>query len=172
MPSREDLGTAFDIVHYEARMLRHTSQLLASGALGDGALRNAVLESFLIHARGLDDFFYRDRQWSDDLLAGDFIVAPSSWVQVRPAKPQELQDVRERTGKEIAHLTYKRTPGVAIEKEWPFVAIRDALESVFEAFLTHVDRNALGDRLQAFTPGQTTVGSFLGVTIVNASTNL
>ncbi len=69
----------------------------------DRLLNNVLVESFLIHARSLDDFlaFTGGKRKPDDVFAIDYI---QSWV------PGEVltKDVRDVINKRVAHLTINR----------------------------------------------------------------
>lgn len=78
-----------------------------------------MLESFAIHARALIQFFYEGRTGGypesssrrsgkrfRNAYADDFFD-DATWRISRPRpKPASLQNVADRVGKEIAHLTY------------------------------------------------------------------
>src|SRR5262249_59650203 len=85
--------------------------------LADPLLRNALVESMLIHVRALQDFFEATgrRTWRgierDDILSSDFGF---------PARPLALPaDYRSRTDTEAAHLSYTRARRASIkDREW------------------------------------------------------
>ena len=52
-PSQEQLREMATHVAYEWGMLRATTSLLGEAGLPEGATRNSILESFLLHARQL-----------------------------------------------------------------------------------------------------------------------
>jgi hypothetical protein len=105
---------------------------------------NAFIEAFGVHIRSLLDFFYTQGQ-DDDVVAAHFFTPPSIWENVRPFKSKEdLQKIKNRVNKEIAHLTYSRQNVKA--KSWPFKEIHDDLSRIVEVFCSHVPENFLGDR--------------------------
>ena len=74
-PPAEKLQKASEHLHYEAWMLVSTAQALAGAQQGLDAAQirvNALLESFVIHARVLMDFMYDDKPWNDDVAAMSF----------------------------------------------------------------------------------------------------
>ncbi len=73
-------------------MFRQLANGLASGVLGEGPIKNAALEAFLLHARALTEFFYQSSPRSDDIVAQDFMPAPVTWAVVCP--PITSCDVR------------------------------------------------------------------------------
>jgi hypothetical protein len=70
-------------------------------------IHNARLESLTIHARALIGFLYADlgRVGADDVIADDYL---SEWPTVRPEGSFYLREVKERTDKEVAHITRVR----------------------------------------------------------------
>lgn len=69
-------------------------------------LYDAVLESFLIHARNLIDFFIGPTSpRRDDIVATDFFRQASLWAP--RADRAALNQLRSRIAKRNAHLTYR-----------------------------------------------------------------
>lgn len=125
-------------------MLRETANKLGNAHLPDDwVARNALLESFTLHARALLDFFYGRRRKKDDALASDFFEE-DAWEQSRPPMAGTLSDVNRRVGKEIAHLTYSRANVTEEAKGWPIVPMYLALASVFGRFVQIVPEQAIG----------------------------
>ncbi len=107
--NEDELRAASDHLHYEIQMLRGTMTLLATQALGESVLSNALIESFTIHARALIHFLYPSGQVVDsDVLAEDFFDNSERWLATRPEEPTAFGRARGRVNKEIAHLTYDR----------------------------------------------------------------
>lgn len=79
----KELMIASDWLIYEYWMLKGLAQLLRQDddLTEIGLLRNAVLDSFLIHARALVDFFYKSRKDKADVVASDYldIKGKSHW---------------------------------------------------------------------------------------------
>ena len=145
-PTNAQLKAMSEHLAYELWMLRSVAGVLGLGVFGEGQVRNALLESFSIHARTLLDFFFpaiapppRD----DDLLASDYFQSAGRWEDVRGELPRDLIDVRRRVGKEIAHLTITRLDVTPETKPWNFPAIAAALDGVFRKFLRSVDPGLL-----------------------------
>ena len=149
-------------VTYEAGMLVGTFEPLK--ALPDSIARNAALESFLIHARAMDDFLSSDKARSDDVVAKHYM---ESWTSesVLPA------DARKAVNKLVAHLTSKR-----LDKQPVNIAdVLDAVIGQFEKFLEELPPERRGwfgkvegfltrarnDDAMTFTTTSTTVVSIL-----------
>lgn len=134
---------------YEFWMFNSLAQAMASGVFGQGALNNAALESFTLHARALLDFLYAEKPQADDVIAEDYFDEPSQWLTVRPEKTETLKVIHKRVGKEVAHLTYARLEVTAETKQWLFIQIANEINSAFDAFLKNVAENRLGSSLSS-----------------------
>lgn len=133
-----ELKKGMDFFAYELHMMRRTAERLGRGE-SDDVTRNALLESFLIHARALVGFFGK-RSKDDDIIACDYV---STWAE---AIPQYLRDVYDRVNKEVAHLTTTRHTTAVPEKQHDVAAIQLQLERMIAGFLPQVDPRFLGDR--------------------------
>lgn len=139
----EELRGASKHLHYEVAMFFILARALASGVFGEGILHNAVLESFIIHARILLDFlFLKARPQDDDVVAEDYL---SEWTEIRGEMPPILTDLRFRVGKRAAHLTYSRLAVGSEEKPWEFLKIVGTLEGVLDRFITKVSKEKLAE---------------------------
>lgn len=122
---------------YEFDMLCYTENEIASG-LSTQPQANVLLESFLIHVRNLNDFFYPKNSRNDDAVAADF---HSSW---KPAPSNILTDpLIERIHKEVAHLTWKRKSD-SKDKEWDYKSIADEFRRLMEEFEKQINPSAKG----------------------------
>ena len=149
--SNEELQDASNHLHYEVWMLNSLAQAIASGIANQGWLTNALLESFVVHVRGVMDFLYNDAPQNDDVAAQDFFASADTWTSVRPGLSELLSKAKKRAGKEIAHLTYARLAVTPDTKPWPFVAIANEITSVMKIFLQNVPKEKLGSQWQRDT---------------------
>jgi len=106
--SPEELRKASNHLKYEVWMLQCMAINIHSGLAGNRAINNAFIESFVIHARVLLDFFYPLKPRLDDVIAVDFFDRAKTWEEARPEKTDILKTIHKRVGKEAAHLTYSR----------------------------------------------------------------
>jgi hypothetical protein len=143
----EKLVAASDHLLYEYEMLEATVRLLASGSLGTGAVKNAVVESFVIHARNLTHFFWPRAEKPDDILARQYVRGSSAALEAELGElPEILESVRTRANKEVAHLTDKRI-GLSEElKQWHLLTIAEELDRVMKVFLKHAPPELLHTR--------------------------
>src|SRR5262245_54401754 len=116
-------------IYYELEMLHETAIRLKFGPVDtDVIFRNAFIESFTIHARTLAAFLFYDRTRPDDVTAEDYVKDIDAWKGARGPIPPPLQEVINRTAKEIAHLTSKRLAPGNPKKGW-------AVEEIYRLFL-------------------------------------
>ena len=132
-------------VAYEAFMLSGTTQLIEQNfpppsrvkEAVRGVVRNALLESSLVHIRVFDDFLSRYAPArTDDVVAIDFL---SSWTP----RTCLTQDERDYLNKRLMHLTTVRADGPA---PWQLGKARE-LMNIFREFLQalHADDSEKGD---------------------------
>jgi hypothetical protein len=88
-----------------------------------------VGEACLLHFRNLLDFFYPAQMRDDDVTAANYV--PGWNHQISP----DLEKLRTRTNKELAHLTRRRIDGLAPEKSWDFGDMSVKLTPVIEEFI-------------------------------------
>ena len=148
------LAYSADHVWYEVRMFfgivdvvsrRAQMTCVASRAVME-TLNNSLIEAFAVHLRNVVDFLYNDQPKPTDVVAADF-CAPSSWHAVRPTISQVLEDARNRTNKQIAHLTTERLTGDSPGKRWPFVALADEVRPLLKLFVPRANPRALSPRV-------------------------
>jgi hypothetical protein len=122
-------------VVYEWRMMQATAWMLASG-VGNGnvPLRNAIVESFVVHFRQLGRFFYDGDE--RDIRAGDFLS--QSWAsavgrEFPHLKSNRWQALLDRASKQVAHLTPGRL--ISEDKElWQHWRLRNEMAEYMRAF--------------------------------------
>jgi transcriptional regulator with XRE-family HTH domain len=138
--SVQDLQEGSDHLFYEVWMLYQSMAHLAKSATAryETPLVNALIESFVVHARNLLCVFYGSRQKPDDVLAADFFDDPAQWEKIRPEKTELLEKVARRVGKEMAHLTYARLKVTSQEKPWAFVEICKDIDKIIKIFQKNV----------------------------------
>jgi hypothetical protein len=144
--SIDELRAASEHLHYEIEMLDYTAKALARTSVSN--LRNALLESFTIHARSLLDVFFPSGAEENDVLAEQYFDDPMTWKMARGRKPDF--DVRANVGTQIAHLSYERL-GIGPEaKNWPVSQIHADLMRVVRAFEETAARERLSSTWQDF----------------------
>jgi hypothetical protein len=125
--SVQELSEAFDHLSYEIDMLQAADMAMRSGLFPPGQLLNALLESFVIHARALLHFLDPVSPAKGDVLAVDFILDPETWEAAKGELPKELIQVRQRANKHVAHMTYDRLSVADEARSWDTGAISKEL---------------------------------------------
>lgn len=108
-------------LQYEWETMLYAGNML--GPQRQGMIDNVALESFLVHARCLNDFLWHGPPWGreHDVFAVDF-CDPNKWTKAKVNLPQDqLRAARERNrwGREIMHMTTRRISGTQDNKAWP-----------------------------------------------------
>jgi len=128
---------------------------------------NVYLESFLVHLRSLDEFFYKDlieatkaepplshvELHRSDVTALSFVREQQEWLTARPARPSQLQRSYKRINRTIQHLSWQRLSSSWDEDHNPFVksqdwsvwSVWDALKPTIRAFLDHAEDAVLSE---------------------------
>lgn len=133
-PDAQELSEAPKKFLYELNMFRAAVNAniglpQSSKKIDRNILLNATLESVLLHARNLLDFFCRE-PWKDDIRAFHFL--PKQDALWKSSKLAYLSSIRNDINKHLSHLTYKR---VAKKAEWDLVRISKEIEEAFKEFL-------------------------------------
>jgi hypothetical protein len=103
-------------------MLVSLAHGLASGIAGQGTIATALIESFVVHVRCVLDFLYAPKnRRDDDVIAQDYFDDVAEWENLRPLMSANLEQARDRAGKEMVHLTYARLDVTPEAKPWRFV---------------------------------------------------
>jgi hypothetical protein len=101
------------------------------------------MESFLIHARNLNQFYYAQTiciedatrkirpPKRNDIIAEDYVEGVTAWNP--PLENRLPKDLIDRTDKRLAHLTYQR--GIGNRNDYDYADILRNLECALEAFL-------------------------------------
>ena len=116
---------------YEVWMLWSLANILAINNQGKGVIHNALLESFLMHARILIEFLYKNQPYKDTVRASQYFTSDSPWKSIRPQKTDLLKETEEDAHKYLAHLTYTR---LQRKRKWPYIKIANDIKSVLQVF--------------------------------------
>lgn len=118
------------------------------------------LESYLLHARVLFEFYYKsqsekmERVRDDDCIAEDYIDKAQTFYIERVPK-EELESAIERINKEMAHLSYDRL-GRTPKKSWSIMPIHEMIQKTTTAFYRSLPEyrkayfSSIFDQLQNF----------------------
>jgi hypothetical protein len=148
--TREELQAASEHLLYEVEMFDATAKELLPGTL-PLYQRRITLESFVIHARALGQFFgFGGGRDDDDVLASHFFADERKWRAVRPRQPPALKSVNERVGEEIAHLSYNRLGKTAEDWKWKVHDIHSAMMRVVAEFLGADPQHLVSSKWNAY----------------------
>ncbi|MBI2836681.1 MAG: hypothetical protein HYX75_00060 [Acidobacteria bacterium] len=156
----QELAGALKDLAYEIRMFLETAEMLA--ILKEGTVgHDAVLESFLVHARNLILFFYEtERTHPDDIIVSDY---PNS-SRPKLSEGDQLEEWRGRINKRLSHLSYDR---LKASKEWSVRQIVTKLRPAIEDFNQKFTTPDLTEYLEWFSLKQ---GPSQGVTTTSSTT--
>ena len=124
-------GALKQLNEYEVWMLRSLANILAIDNPSTGVIHNALVESFLIHARILIEFLYKNKTREDTVRASQYFTSDSHWESIRPKKTELLEKTEKDAHKYLAHLTYTR---LQEKKQWPYIKIANDIETVLKVF--------------------------------------
>ena len=130
-----DLHKAADHIGYEVIMLVATRHRLTNLPCVDPDVANAILESFLIHARNLTEFLWFPNKRKDDIRACDYFPA-KIWERTRSELTDDVNTVQNEIAKHIAHLTKKRFSDAYAG--WDTGIIEGSIKECFDVFLRSV----------------------------------
>jgi len=128
-PSANELSVAAGDVNYEMTMLRECSERLRPPP-SDPVLKNALIESYLLHLRNLFHFLgvrEQGHRRGTDVLAAHFV---EPWKP--PDCPAALRGQMDRVNKRLAHLTYERP---MMSDQWDERALTGAMAGLVGKFL-------------------------------------
>lgn len=141
--SLREMQLASELLAYEIWMFYSIVDILSDKRdYSHQAIHNAILESFVIHMRIIIDFFYNDNPKNDDITINDFV--DEDWI--KSEIPDRLKLARNRSNKEIAHLTFKRTT-IEQDKQWKFHEIKNDLQILIDCFIHNMDKKLITERL-------------------------
>ena len=155
-PMTDDELHTYSIEHlyYELEMLFFMREWLVSPDAADRELivNNALIEAFLIHARSLTAFLHYapNPKHPDDVTAEHYVADVEEWRAARGPMPEVLKVLRDRTGREIAHLTTQRHPAGSPKKAWSPQEIILALTPRLKAFVAYVPPQRIDWRFRVF----------------------
>jgi len=145
----DELKSASEILHYELwQMIKLANPSTLDLAAKDLNLHNAVVESFLIHARALIHFLKpKGRTRLDNVLARQYFDSPEQWNRYLGRFPKILEKTRNDANFRLAHISYDRLNVKENEADWPYKEILMELWDVLiYKFIANVPKERLGQR--------------------------
>ncbi len=121
-------------LYYEVWMLYGVTEKLRQG-LTDRYLYNALLESFVVHASIILDFFYKPQVKPDDAKAIHYLDSVGEWNALLPSYAKYFRRFNTKRNKEVIHLSYKRLDVKPEQKYWRVVETTSHIQKLFDKFL-------------------------------------
>jgi hypothetical protein len=84
-----------------------------------------------------------DRARQDDVIADDYLP---DWPELRPEITPLLTEVRERVGKEMAHITRRRATLADEARGWRYSKVHTEVAEAFREFIVRVPEAKVQDR--------------------------
>lgn len=128
-------------ISYEIKMMRELAEGLQGRGVGPRTMRNALLESFLIHYRNLFDFFYPEnkRRLPFDIAASDYLPDRKRWRHSRPdVDMKQVAENRERVNCLLAHLSLRRLK--YRNRSWPDKKMTRNVEALLDEFFSELPK--------------------------------
>lgn len=130
-PTKLELEGAPRALLYELQMFRFSVQRCMDLEL----LHNEALETALLHARNLRDFFCDDHSTEDNICAGYFVDEShkkEGWW--KSSRISYLLQHRTKINKLLSHLTFSRIKKEKDDKGWNLKVISEEIEKAYAEF--------------------------------------
>lgn len=134
----EQLKIATQYFIYHVKMYVETLLWLLTHPRPNGwdTVRNAILESHLIHARVLINFLCNNSGRKTDVIASDYFYdSPDDYI---PKSAAILEIHSQMIGGQLVHLTSKAMPQLKSEQEWYIEETAIELEHLVRRFIVSV----------------------------------
>jgi len=146
VPKEKLIEFSGEHLFYEIWMLFHVDEALTKG-VKDQCIYNALLESFVIHASIIIDFFYRSEIYTGDARAIHYIDDKRAWRESLPSYEKYFKKFHRKRNKEVVHLSYNRLEVKLEEKHWNASKIMKQLRKIVDLFLERADPQLLHPRM-------------------------
>lgn len=126
---------------YHVRMYVETLIWLQTHERPEGwdTIRNAVLETHLVHERVLVNFICNATAKDTDVIAIDYFHdSPNVFL---PLEDEFLKSQAKSIGGQLVHLTIKAMPKLKSEQEWSIRDVATKLVPAIKVFLNNVKEN-------------------------------
>lgn len=142
-PGREAVEEGLRHIGYELEQACQCAALLRAGTHqndDDPVVHNALLESMLLHARSLIEFFVRPAGRFDDMALNDFVATKPRWKRGPDDAVARLgtEHIKTLLDKHLAHLTWPRVG--SNQPSWTYDDIPEDLWSVTNNWCEYLRR--------------------------------
>jgi hypothetical protein len=133
-------------LYYEIWMLYGVTEKLLKGGQ-DEYVFNALLESFVIHASIIIDFFYRPQVYGADARAIHYIADRKKWKESLPSYQRYFKKFHTKRNKEVVHLSFNRLEVRPEERPWNARQIIKQIRKIVDLFLDQADPRLLHPKI-------------------------
>jgi len=133
-------------LYYEFAMLFGVVDILQK-EVEDVYLYNALLESFVVHAANILDFFYKPMIKEDDAKAEHFMDHPQAWRKILPPYEKHFKKFDMKRNKRVVHLSYKRLEIHAEDRRWGVRKIAKEIKKLLKLFVKNANPQHLHPRI-------------------------
>jgi hypothetical protein len=134
-------------LYYEVSMLYGVTDLLVRGTPSH-FIHNALLESFVIHASNVLDFFYRPQVKEDDVKALHYVKDIKQWRTKLPVQSDEFKEFQTKRNKWVMHMSYNRLDVGPQDRRWGAPKLAKQIKKLVDLFLDNADPARLHPRMQ------------------------
>lgn len=136
-------------LYYEIWMLYGVTERMNAGP-DDDYIHNALLESFVVHASVILDFFYKPQVKPDDAKAVHYMNSIEAWNAILPSYAKYFRKFNKKRNKEVMHLSYKRLDVRPDQKRWGAFEVTANIRRLVDKFLEMADPALLDPRIYEF----------------------
>lgn len=138
IPTTKLVSFSREHLYYEIDMLYGVSKVLWRG-VKDPYLYNALLESLVIHASIIVDFFYKPAMKPDDAKAAHYMSDIKKWKEVLPPVNRHFRQFNKKRNKRVVHLSYNRLEVKPEDRKWDSPILTREIKKIVDLFLAHAD---------------------------------
>jgi hypothetical protein len=146
IPQDQLIAFSGEHLYYEIVMLYGVVDYLLKGT-DNMIVYNALLESFVIHASNILDFFYKPQIKEDDAKAIHYMDHPKSWTALLPPQEIHFKDFTKKRSQWVVHLSYKRLEVLPEQKRWGAPKITKEIKKLVNLFLLNASPVLVHPRL-------------------------
>jgi len=119
-----------EMLLWSARILAFLGKVKVRGFIA-WTIKNALLNTFGIHARNLTLFLYPGNSKQPTDVAIDNYISSTDLINNLTPISKNLEKVKEKANKQVAHLTTNRIEYEKKGKEWEFLKIANEIKTIF-----------------------------------------
>ena len=133
--SKDHLFYEFEMLYGVSKQLQRISQK----SIKNIYIYNALLESFVIHASVILDFFYKMPINPDEAKATHYINDVDSWKKQLPPYSKHFIKFNKKRNRDVMHLNYSRLDVPVYDKNWNSLQLVRDIKRIINLFLDYAD---------------------------------